>query len=112
MKISNQIYTQIKRLNSSSAKNQEEQNLVNIQLNENQQLLHSSLSSKLKGIESEVSSLESSVSDSENGVNALLGCAAISFIVAILAEVIASIIVIFLLIFVFIGGLFSGFSGG
>jgi hypothetical protein len=110
LQISNDVHSRIQRLNSSSVKTQEEQNAVNNQLGETKQLIHSSLSSKLNGLKSEVSSLESSSSDSEETAKNMLKYGAILLAVGIFAEVIASLIAI---VIVIIGILISlSFAGG
>jgi tetrahydromethanopterin S-methyltransferase subunit F len=58
LQISNHVYSEIQKLNSSSAKTQEELNAVNNQLGEIKQFIDSSLSSKLNSLKSELSSLK------------------------------------------------------
>jgi hypothetical protein len=111
LQISNDVHLRIQRLNSSSVKTQEDQNAMNNQLNEIKQLIHSSLSSKLNSIKSDVRSLEHSSSESEETVKTMLKCGAILLAIGIFAEVIASLIAIIIFIIVIIGGL-AGAGGG
>jgi archaellum component FlaC len=112
LQISNDVHSRIQRLNSSSVTTQEEQNAVNNQLGEVKQLIHSSLSSKLNSLKSEVSSLERSSSESEETAKNMLKYGAILLAVGIFAEVIASLIAIVIFIVVIIGGLAASGGGG
>lgn len=112
LQISSDVHSRIQRLNSSSVKTQEEQNFVNNQLGEIKQLIHSSLSSKLNSLKSEVSSLERSSSESEETAKNMLKYGAILLAVGIFAEVIASLIAIVIFIVVIIGGLAAAGGGG
>jgi hypothetical protein len=58
LQISDHVYSEIQKLNSSSAKTQEELNAVNNQLGEIKQFIDSSLSSELNSLKSELSSLK------------------------------------------------------
>lgn len=115
LQISNDVHSRvqrlIQRLNSSSIKTQEEQNVVNGRLGEIKQLIHSSLSGKLNSLKSEVSSLERSSSESEETAKNMLKYGAILLAVGIFAEVIAALIAIVIFIVVIIGGLAAAGGG-
>jgi hypothetical protein len=104
LQISNDVHSRIKRLNSSSANTQEEQNSINNQLDEIKKLVNSSLSNKLNILKKEISELQDLSSANESMMNNMLKYGLILLPIGIFAEVMAIIITIIIFIIVFLIG--------